>query len=393
MKTFITTTLSSASLYDTSKSIDKKRYHKMLAAYGEFVHPSGSGKMILDKVWANNIVESAVNGPIKLGNIPIPLGHPKDSIALAKENKGWLVELEALDDGLYGVYELRDDDTIKAVESGLIKDVSVAFVDYYVDKKTGKRWKDVLLHVGLVNDPFIKGMTPAKALSDDYNGSVYYSDEHNLKDKETNMPKVKNNYKHDLVLEYDKDGNLTKTVLKPGSEVEVPDTDIESVNNQVAEQASAGLNNTDDNTKTTEDVDAVEDDAKEKEMNEREAELVKKEKELNDRIISEDYKKLLSEGRIVPAQKESFFALSGYVSSQNSTKIELSDKTEKTVAQLLSDFINNSPSKIELGDEKGLSGQNKNDVTLTEEEKNLTDFGVTEEELLKTKEKEKQKNG
>lgn len=363
-----------------------KRFRKMIAGYGAFVDPRpsapvdpGTGekkKMILDKTWADRIVDNFKNGPIK--RIPVPLGHPQTSAELAALNKGWLIDAEAKEDGLYGVIEIRKQDTAEDIDNGVLVDTSVAFDEQYVDKKSGKVFRDVLKHVGLVNDPYIKDMTEFEpALSEGSLATILFSDSEangNNENKEENtMGKVVNNRDFPVEVKYTLDNSETTATIEPGASLEVPDEQVDAVTKQVTDSVKA-------------DEELSEEQKKEQELADREAAVAKREAALSEKTAEAEFEKLLSEGKVVPAQKEAFIALS----TQSDTAVELSDGVTKSVSTLLSEFLSKMPKGFKLSEEEGVSGGDKkeDDVELTSEEKSLTDFGLTEEDLKETKKQE-----
>ena len=360
-----------------------KRFKKMIAGYGDFVDPRNAGrKMILDKEWGERVVDNFKNGPIT--RVPVPVGHPQTSAELAERTKGWLIDLEARDDGLYGLIEIRKPDTAADIEDGVLVDTSVAFDEEYQDKKTGKIFHDVLKHVGLVNDPYIKGMTEFEpALADKHVATILFSETNgNETNKEEEpMDKVKNDRDFDVEVKFTQDGEEKTATVAAGAEIEVPSDRVETVNKQIAD-ATKPEEKTEDKADKADD-ESSDAEKKEKELADREAALAKRERELADKEAEAQFEKLLSDGKVVPAQKDAYLALS----SQSNTSVELADGAKKSVAVLLSEFLEKTPKGIFL-DEKGVADGDKEadeDVELTDDEKSLTGFGVTEKELKETK--------
>lgn len=356
-----------------------KRFWKQIAGYGEFVDPRGKSdkKMVLDKSWGERIVDNFKNGPIK--RVPVPTGHPVTSAELAERTKGWLMDAEAREDGLWGLIEARDAKTAQKIEDGLIVDTSVAFDEVYTDKKTGKIFRDVLKHVGLVNDPYIKGMEefPA-ALSDGNLATILFSDGgNNNNEEEKNMSVVKNDRDFTVEVKYQLEDTETTATIEAGAELEVPEDQVEAVTKQIAEAVAP---------EEEEEEELSEEEKKAKELADREAAVAAKEKELSDQKAEADYERLLSEGKIVPAQKDAFIALS----AQGSATVELSDGESKTVSVLLSELFEAAP-KLNLGEE-GAEGDDKkaeDDVELSDEEKaTAKKLGISEDDMKATKKEE-----
>lgn len=352
-----------------------KRFKKQICQFGEYVDPNNTSKrMVLDKLFGKRLKENFDNG--KYGVVAVPLGHPRNSSELAAWNRGEMVNMELTDEGINAVIEIRDDETAKSIENRNIPDVSMGFEDNYLDKKTGKFVGPLLKHVGLVVDPYIKGMRRFVPLADEVPAVLFSDSQDYEKEDKTMTVKVKNDREFDVEVTYAVDGeNKTETVAA-GAEIEVPEDQAEAVKQQIA------------------DAEAPKDDDRENELSEREkaladreAALAEKEAAAAKRDAEAKFNKLLSDGKVVPAQKDAFMALS----EASSTEIHLSDDETKTVDTLLSEFIEASP-KLNLTDEKGTDGEGNgggDEVQLSEDEQSLTDLGLSEEDLKETKRQEK----
>ena len=352
-----------------------KRFWKQIAGYGDFVDPRNpKKKMVLDKTWGERIVDNFKNGPIK--RVPTPLGHPQTSTELAEKNKGWLVDVEARDDGLFGLLEIRKQDAADDIENGVLVDTSVAFDEQYTDKRTGKIYRDVLKHVGLVNDPFIKGMTEFEAaLSDGNLATILFSDGgNNNNEKEISMTLVKNDREFPVEVTYTEAEEEKKVTIEAGAEAEVPEDQVEAVTKQIADAVAP---------EEEDDEQLSDEEKKAKELADREAAIAAKEKELSDKQAEAEYERLLSEGKIVPAQKDAFIALS----AQGSATVELSDGETKAISVLLSELFEAAP-KLNLGEEGagGGKGGEDDDVELSDEEKaTAKKLNISEEAMKETK--------
>lgn len=352
-----------------------KRFKKQICQFGEYVDPNNTSKrMVLDKLFGKRLKENFDNG--KYGVVAVPLGHPKNSSELAAWNRGEMVNMELTDDGINAVIEIRDDETAKSIENRNIPDVSMGFEDNYLDKKTGKFVGPLLKHVGLVVDPYIKGMRRFVPLADEV-PTVLFSDSQDYeKEDKTMTVKVKNDREFDVEVTYAVDGeNKTETVAT-GTEIEVPGDQAEAVKQQIADAEEPKDNDKEDELSK-----------RERALADREAALAEKEAAAAKRDAEAKFNKLLSDGKVVPAQKDAFMALS----EASSTEIHLSDDETKTVDTLLSEFIEASP-KLNLTDEKGTDGEGNgggDEVQLSEDEQSLTDLGLSEEDLKETKRQEK----
>jgi hypothetical protein len=352
-----------------------KRFKKQICQFGEYVDPNNTSKrMVLDKLFGKRLKENFDNG--KYGVVAVPLGHPRNSSELAAWNRGEMVNMELTDDGINAVIEIRDDETAKSIENRNIPDVSMGFEDNYLDKKTGKFVGPLLKHVGLVVDPYIKGMRRFVPLADEVPAVLFSDSQDYEKEDKTMTVKIKNDREFDVEVTYAVDGeNKTETVVA-GAEIEVPEDQAEAVKQQIAD-AEAPKDNDKENELSE----------REKALADREAVLAEKEAAAAKRDAEAKFNKLLSDGKVVPAQKDAFMALS----EASSTEIHLSDDETKTVDTLLSEFIEASP-KLNLTDEKGTDGEGNgggDEVQLSEDEQSLTDLGLSEEDLKETKRQEK----
>jgi hypothetical protein len=352
-----------------------KRFKKQICQFGEYVDPNNTSKrMVLDKLFGKRLKENFDNG--KYGVVAVPLGHPRNSSELAAWNRGEMVNMELTDDGINAVIEIRDDETAKSIENRNIPDVSMGFEDNYLDKKTGKFVGPLLKHVGLVIDPYIKGMRRFVPLADEVPAVLFSDSQDYEKEDKTMTVKIKNDREFDVEVTYAVDGeNKTETVAA-GAEIEVPEDQAEAVKQQIAD-AEAPKDNDKENELSE----------REKALADREAVLAEKEAAAAKRDAEAKFNKLLSDGKVVPAQKDAFMALS----EASSTEIHLSDDETKTVDTLLSEFIEASP-KLNLTDEKGTDGEGNgggDEVQLSEDEQSLTDLGLSEEDLKETKRQEK----
>lgn len=352
-----------------------KRFKKQICQFGEYVDPNNTSKrMVLDKLFGKRLKENFDNG--KYGVVAVPLGHPRNSSELAAWNRGEMVNMELTDDGINAVIEIRDDETAKSIENRNIPDVSMGFEDNYLDKKSGKFVGPLLKHVGLVVDPYIKGMRRFVPLADEVPAVLFSDSQDYEKEDKTMTVKVKNDREFDVEVTYAVDGeNKTETVAA-GAEIEVPEDQAEAVKQQIAD-AEAPKDNDKENELSE----------REKALADREAVLAEKEAAVAKRDAEAKFNKLLSDGKVVPAQKDAFMALS----EASSTEIHLSDDETKTVDTLLSEFIEASP-KLNLTDEKGTDGEGNgggDEVQLSEDEQSLTDLGLSEEDLKETKRQEK----
>lgn len=355
-----------------------KRYWKQIGAYGDWVDPrGGKSPMKLNKEFCQGLADNFKSGVG--GFIPVPLGHPQTDAELAEQNKGELVDVEARDDAFYGLVEIRDTSTSEKIDNKLIPDVSMSFTDNYQDKKTGNWVGATLRHIGLVVNPYLKGMTEFEpALSENSSNSVLFSDNveidpNNNKEEENIMGDVKNERDFEVAVKYTENGQEKEAKIAAGESLSVPTDQVESVTKQIADAVAPDANN----------GGPSDEDQKAKELSDREAAVSKREAELSEQTADAEYKTLLSEGKIVPAQEAAFKALK----SCGSTNVELSDGVSKTVDVLLSEFLEKAP-KLDLSEQGKNNGDGGEDdgVELSDEEKSLADnLHIDHEEMKKTK--------
>lgn len=354
-----------------------KRFKKQICQFGEYVDPTNiSKRMKLDKIFGRRLKENFDSG--KYGYVSVPLGHPKNASEMAAWNRGEVVDLELTDDGINAILEVRDDDVVRSIENRNIPDVSMGFEMEYLNKKTGKFVGPLLKHVGLVTDPYIKGMQRFVPLADEIPAMLFSDSQVNneRKDDEAMNVKVKNDREFDVEVKWQENGEDKTATVAAGAEIEVPTDQEESVKQQIAD-AEAPKDNDKENELSK----------REKALADREAVLAEKEAAAAKRDAEAKFSKLLSDGKVVPAQKDAFMALS----EASGTEIHLSDDETKTVDTLLSEFIEASP-KLNLTDEKGTDGEGNgggDEVQLSEDEQSLTDLGLSEEDLKETKRQEK----
>lgn len=361
-----------------------KRFKKQICKFDEYVSPDGKGKMVLDKTFAEKMKANFDSG--RYGVVAVPLGHPKTPEELAALNKGEMVDMSITDEGIDAIIEVRDSETARKIEDHLIPDVSMAFDMNYQDKKTGKFIGPLLKHVGLVVDPYIKEMQQFMPLGESM-PAILFSDSQvkNERKDETMFVKIKNDRDFDIEVKYAVDGEDKIATVAAGAEIEVPADQEEAVKAQITD-AEAPESDTDTNSDSASD-----DDKKAKELADREAAVMAREAELVKKEAEARFDKLLSDGKVVPAQKEAFMALSTAASKE----IHLSDDETKTVDTLLSEFIAAAPT-LELTDEKGADGENgggkDTDVELSEHDRDIISrFNLNEEDYKEVKREKAQK--
>ena len=134
-------------------------YRKQLAKFGEWVNPqypglSSSPIMTLDEAWAQKIIDNFNKNTLG-APVPVPLNHTSD----VKQNTGRVQSLEIVPgDGLYGNLIITDEDTVRRLDKGEIFDVSISFDWNHIRTDDNKNYGATLLHVALVNNPYLLEM-------------------------------------------------------------------------------------------------------------------------------------------------------------------------------------------------------------------------------------------
>lgn len=315
-------------------------FRKQLVKFGVWENPdypwfSDDPKMTLDEAWAEQIVENFDAG--NLGSkVPVPLNHTDD----VKANTGELVSLEIVaGDGLYGNLEIRDTETVEDLENGLIFDVSISFVWDLVRQDDGKHYGPTLLHVALVNTPYLIGMNAFEKvgaalskLNKSFkpvglslnNGSAIMLSRTKVKElANVDESTIKNDRDFDVTVTY-KDGDEDKeVVVKAGEEVVVPTAVAEEVTTQIAdaekpeddssnedENKDDDANSDDDSNSDSNDENSDDDSSEEEdEEADKDKALAKAHLKNAELTVEKRYGELLSAGKVIPAQKDKILGL------------------------------------------------------------------------------------
>lgn len=179
---------------------------------------------------------------------------------------------------------------------------------------------------------------------------------------------VKNDKDFDVEVTYKRNGEDTTETVKAGAEIKVPKDEAENVKKQIADaEDKTDTTKNGDNSAVSEEVE-----------NERKA-LAEERAKLAEERASLQFDKLCESGKVVPAQKKSFMALA-------TRSGDALAEGEKTVSELLNDFIESAPAHS-LMEEKGSNGESeKDDVELTDEDKQVAEmFGNSEEDIKNTR--------
>lgn len=335
-------------------------YRKQIAKFGTWINPlypffSEDPEMVLDEDWADEMVKNFNKSPRPNGRVAVPSDHTD----MTSANTGEVLKLEAVEgDGLYAYMDIRRDETAQDIEKGLIFDVSMAFDWDYVDTK-GKHHGIVLIHVALVNSPYLSEMEsfePNKAGALDFakefglakpsNSSVIMlsaSKAKELKEQMT-LATIKNTRDFKLSISVkDEDGEAVAKLLKPGEETQVPKDQAKAVLAQIekAEKPKAKKTKLSKKTKPAKST-------KLKKGDKPNAELVKAQAEVAKLRAEKRYNILLKAGKITPAQKDQFMALA----EAGTGKVELSEGKKVSLSKAVFEIMKAGP-KVVSFKEKG----------------------------------------
>jgi hypothetical protein len=358
-------------------------FYKQVVKFGKWVNPLFPIEfMELDKKWAQTVVKN-FNSKI-IDRVPVPLSHDDWD---PSKNAGEVVKLEIKEDGLYAYLDIRRPEVVDDINNGLIFDVSISFDWNYTDTAKGDEHGPVLLHVALVNNPYLKGMKPfeqtAEEFSNKFSEALALSDKSSAimlsedKAKELKiMHKVKNDKEFDVTITVtNEDGEAVEKTLTPGEEVEVPEDQQEAIAKSIEEAVAPEADDAEgDDDADKKDEDNA-DDAGEADDKDVAEQLSEANRKLAQYELSEKFDALLEAGKITPAQKEKFMSLSE-VKSQT---VQLSDK-QVSIVEIVTSILEAGPQVLnfsESGSDKDPEGagednaknpENKGTEELTEAE-------------------------
>jgi len=379
-----TVNLFSAGMRALASDVVGTVFYKQIARFEKWVDPyDPTEQMILDKAWAEKIVKNFNAGVID--KVPVPLDHTDQ----VDRNAGELIKLEIKEDGLYGYLDIRRTETLADIENGTIFDVSICFDWDYMDTLKGDKHGPTLLHVALVNNPYLKGMSGfektgeeskfsealkglATALAGGKANGVIMLSEAKVKElNKANMEEVKkitNTKDYPVTITVTTEDDSVEKVLEAGEEVEVPADQAEAIEKFIEEsEAPEGDEEDEDKDEDGEDKDSDGDDKdgegdedKDEDLSETEKEelsRLRKEKLSND--VNNSYTTLLSEGKITPAQEENYkAAMVALAETAGSKKVSLSrdgKKEEISLSELFNQVLQAGPKVVKFSEE-GKSG-------------------------------------
>lgn len=375
-----------------SQNIVGTVFYKQIAKFGKWVNPLFPIEfMELDKEWAQSIVDNFNAGVID--RVPVPLDHTDQTEA----NTGEVIKLEIQDDGIYGYLDIRRPNVVDDINNGLIFDVSISFDWDYIDTENGDHHGPTLLHVALVNNPYLKGMPAFEeatqgsfskhfsklttALALPKSNSVIMLSESKVEEL-SNMEEatVKNDkeYAVEITVKVD-DDEVTKT-LAPGEETTVPKDQAEDVLKQIEDAVDPEADPEADPEKDPEadpekdPKDPPADPEKDPEETEQEK---KDREELSELRAEKAFNALLSEGYITPAQKDKFMELS---KAQGSSTVSLSRDNKKvslSLTEAITEVLKAGPKVAKFSE----SGSNKDGDDPKPEDNKKPSENMSEAEL------------
>jgi len=349
-------------------------YRKQIAKFGDWVnpqYPSLSSKpiMTLDEEWARTIVRNFENNTLG-APVPVPLNHTNE----VEANTGRVQSLEIVPgDGLYGYLALNSAATEK-IDEGTIFDVSISFDWNHIRTDDNKNYGPTLLHCALVNNPYLLEMNgfekvgPALSRLEESLSSVglsrpstdviMLSTERIKELSAMATATIKNDKPFAITVKYkDEDGTEQEVVVEPNEEIVVPEDASEEVTTQIADAQDADDDKGEDDTAGG---DAGEDGAGEDEGNQGEDEGEKEElsrlrQENAELKLSKTFDELLSKGKVIPAQRDKFMAL-----SKISGGVQLSKDGSQDIVSVVLDLLGTGAPQFST-DENGSSEKGEGD--------------------------------
>ena len=390
-------------------------FKKEVAKLGKYVDPfMPDQKMNLNREWAEQLVAN-FDSKIVHEIIPVPVTHTNDP----EKNAGEVVALSIEGNKLMAVLNIRREEIAEDIRNGLIFDVSISFDFDYIDTKKGERHGPALLHVALVNNPFIKKMSKFKELSEainsvfekefSFNAIMLSEDNSNVESKELTMTTVKNEHNFDVELTYTEEGGSSVTVgLAAGTEIEVPETAVEDVKRQLSEaeapqdeeeksedseesseESSEGSEESKEDSEEDSEEESSEEDSEEEskedkpelsDSDKKDAKIAELERKLAFGDAEKQFSELLKEGKVVPAQKEQIIALL----SQKSTEVSLSSDSQLSLSEAVYNLLKAGKKQVDF-EEKGTETDDDSSVSqLSEAQKAyLSKVGASVEDFEK----------
>lgn len=362
-------------------------YRKQLAKFGDWVNPqypalSSKPIMKLDLAWAEKIVENFNRNTLG-APVPVPLNHTNE----VEANTGRVQSLEIVPgDGLYGNLVITNEKTVEKLDKGEIFDVSISFDWNHIRTDDNKNYGPTLLHCALVNNPYLLEMntfekvgTALSRLEESFKPvglsfagrDVIMLSRDTMKELSNMATKTLKNDKGFAVTVKFKDGDEDKElVVEPGEDVIVPEDAADEVTTQLSEaEESTDENATDESNEAGGESGS---EADQGETNEGEAEeLSRLRKENTELRLSKSFDDLLSQGKVIPAQRDKFMEL-----SKLDTGVQLSK--DKDAVSVVLDLLSTGSQQFSTEE----SGSSKEDENASSDNTDQSDEGKKPSELL-----------
>lgn len=366
-------------------------FRKEIVRFGKWVNPLFPVEyMELDKEWAEKIIAN-FDSKVVGNHIPVPISHDDWD---PTNNAGEVVKLEIENGGLVAYLDIRRPEIVSDILNGLIFDVSISFDWNFVDTEEGEEHGPALIHVALVNNPYLTRMGEFEQVAASFaafsqkvaganvrlakraTASVIMLSESKFKELTMNFATVANDKQYPVTVKFqDAEGNEQSKELQPGETVEVPEEQKDVVTQQVtdAQAPDAGnddadkpAGNDDKNTPPTGgDADkpgsGADGEGAGADGNDNKDDAAA---ELARYKTDERYRQLLSKGKIVPAQKDKFMELANV----RDTKVQLSKDKSVPLIDYVADILEAGPKVLELDKEHG-TGKDDGTVKLSQSER------------------------
>lgn len=274
-----------------------KLYRKQILHMGSFTHPNLPGKKItVDEDFARKLVTNFSNGTCDIVQVPIVDGankHVEDPL----RNVGEVIDLDYDEKGVYAYVDARKAEYADELGKTLIGASAMMNLDY-TDTRTGDKVGPTLLHVAITNRPYITNLS---GFDEVIAASADTSDETVLlgaaDDEETEMPTLE-----EMLAALKEEHGIDVTALQ---EQAASADELASLSNVLGDEetdgpltlhdvAEAVLELSQTNTAQAEQIETL--------VAERDAaRLSNAETEIDT---------LISEGRILPKQRETMLSLS-----------------------------------------------------------------------------------
>ena len=336
-------------------NLEDNKFRKQILKVGKWFHKDANGGVLeITKKSIDKLVENFKKGILE--NVFVPLGHSSDPT----KNAGKVTELIPTEKGLDAVIEVIDKKVLKKIKDGLITNVSSSVIENYVTKDKGDKVGPVLGHVALVAEPYIKGLAKFMPVSLSDNYDVIELDDEPLtpkkaikiitdvkeekKDKEDKVEKKKEDVKEEDKKEEEVKDDVKEEkedVKKEKKEDKEEKEDEKKEDKNDKQEAKEEKSSEEESKEKSENSDESKD--KSDEEKESKADLSERERKVELSEAEKTYGELLEQGKIVPAQKETFITLY----TAKGTAVNLSDEDINFKDQFMS-FLKDMPKAIDF---------------------------------------------